>query len=72
VQFAEVVLAPAQWVRQSAAIQSHVLMFHIGVQMDMKFAHLLPLKKQLLFQLSGIAQSVVTQQVVIATIHQAR
>jgi hypothetical protein len=66
------VLAPAQWVRQSAAIQSHVPMFHTFVQMDMKSAHHLPFKKQLLFQLNGIAQSVATQQVAIATIHLAQ
>jgi hypothetical protein len=47
VQFAEVVLAPAQWARQSAAIQSLVHMFLTGVQMDMKFAHHLQLKKLL-------------------------
>jgi hypothetical protein len=68
VQFAEVVLAPAQWVRQNAAIQSLVPMFHTGVQMDMKSAHHLQSKKQLLFQLNGIAQSAVTQQDEIATI----
>jgi hypothetical protein len=72
VQFAEVVLAPAQWARQSVAIQSLVLMFLTGAQEDMKFVHHLLLKKQLLFQLSGIAQSVVTRQVAIATIHLAQ
>jgi hypothetical protein len=72
VQFAEVVLVPVQWVRQSAAIQSLVLMFPIGVHEDMKFVHHLQWKKQLLFQLNGIAQSVVTQQVAIATIHLAQ
>jgi hypothetical protein len=46
VQFAEVVLALAQWARQSAAIQSLVLMFHTGVQTDMKFVHHLQSKKQ--------------------------
>jgi hypothetical protein len=45
VQFAEVVLAPAQWVRQSAEIQSLVRMFLIGVQMGMKFVHHLQSKK---------------------------
>jgi hypothetical protein len=72
VQFAEAVLAQAQWVRQSVAIQSLVLMFLTGVHEAMKSVHHLLLKKQLLFQLNGIAQSVVTQQVAIATIHPAR
>jgi hypothetical protein len=68
VQFVEVVLAQAQWAKQSAAIQSHVPMFPIGVQMVMKSDHHLQSKKQLLFQLNGIAQNAVTQQDVIATI----
>jgi hypothetical protein len=72
VQFAEVVLAPAQWVRQSAVIQSLVLMFLTSVPMGMKFVHHLQWKKQLSFQLNGIAQSVVTQQVAIATTHPAQ
>jgi hypothetical protein len=42
VQFAEVVLAQAQWAKQSAEIQSLAPMFHIFVQTDMKYA--LPLQ----------------------------
>jgi hypothetical protein len=72
VQFVEVVLVPAQWVRQSVVIQSLVLMFHTGVQEDTKFVPHLQSKKQSLFQLNGIAQSVVTQQVAIAAIHLAQ
>jgi hypothetical protein len=72
VQFAEVVLALAQWVRQSVAIQSLAHMFLTGVHEDMKSVHHLRLKRQLLFQLNGIAQSVATQQVAIATIHLAQ
>jgi hypothetical protein len=72
VQFAEVVSAPAQWAKRSVAIQSLAHTFHTGVQEDMKSVHHLLLKKQLLFQLNGIAQSVVTQQVAIATTHLAQ
>jgi hypothetical protein len=72
VQFAEAESAPAQWARQSVAIQSLVHMFHTGVQMATKFVHHLLSKRQLLFQLNGIAQSAVTQQVAIATIHLAQ
>jgi hypothetical protein len=37
VQFAEVVLAQAQWAKQSVAIQSLAHMFHIFAQTDTKF-----------------------------------
>jgi hypothetical protein len=72
VQFAEAESAPDQWARQSAAIPSLVRMFLTGAQMAMKCVHHLQSKKLLLFQLNGIAQSVVTQQDEIATIHLAQ
>jgi hypothetical protein len=68
VQFAEAVSAPAQWARQSAEIRSNAPQFLIGVAMDMKFDHLLQLKKLLSFQPSGIALSAAYPLVAIETI----
>jgi hypothetical protein len=39
VQFVEVALELAQWVRQNVAIRLRAHMFLTGVQMVMKFAH---------------------------------
>jgi hypothetical protein len=72
VQFEEVASAQAQWAKPSAEIRSNAQRFHIGVPMATKYVHHLQSKRQLLFQLNGIALSVVFQQVAIATIHQVQ
>jgi hypothetical protein len=45
VQFAVAVSAQAQWAKLSVAIRLNAQRFRIGVQMAMKFDHLLLLKR---------------------------